>query len=54
MGLTMREKKALTKEVAVRYRAESKKGKQAMQLLNSCGKETIRIIDGQAFEVVVG
>lgn len=70
MGLTMREKKALTNEIAVRYRAESKKGKQAildefcrstgyhrkyaMQLLNSWGKKKIQTIDGQAVELVVG
>ena len=30
MGLTIREKRALTNEIAVRYRKESKRGKQAM------------------------
>jgi len=70
MGLTMKEKKALTNEIAVRYRSESKKGKQAildefcrstgyhrkyaMQLLNSWGKKQIKIVDGKAVELVVG
>ena len=30
MGLTMREKKALTSEMAARYRKETKTGKQAI------------------------
>ncbi|NBB90551.1 MAG: transposase, partial [Spirochaetes bacterium] len=60
MGLTMREKKALTNEIAVRYRSESKSGKRAildefcqatgyhrkyaMQLLNSWGKKKILVV----------
>jgi len=70
MGLTMREKKALTNEIATRYRSESRKGKQtildefcrstgyhrkyAMQLLNSWGKKKITIVEGEAVEFVVG
>ena len=70
MGLTMREKKALTNEIAVRYRKESKIGKQAIldefcrttgyhrkyavQMLNSWGKKKIRVIDGESIELVVG
>ncbi|TVQ37280.1 MAG: transposase [Spirochaetaceae bacterium] len=70
MGLTMREKKALTNEIAVRYRAESKNGKQAildefcrstgyhrkyaMHLLNTWGKKKIHVVDGKLVEFVVG
>jgi hypothetical protein len=70
MGLTMREKKALTNEIAVRYRAESKNGKQAildefcrstgyhrkyaMHLLNTWGTKKIHVVDGKPFEFVVG
>lgn len=70
MGLTMREKKALTNEIAVRYRSESKSGKRAildefcqatgyhrkyaMQLLNSWGKKKILVVDGELVEFVVG
>lgn len=70
MGLTMREKKALTNEIAVRYRAHSKDGKKAildefcrttgyhrkyaMQLLNSWGKKKIHVVDGKPVEFVVG
>lgn len=70
MGLTMREKRALTNEVAIRYRKASKVGKQAIldefcrttgyhrkyavQLLNGWGKKKIRVIDGEAVELVVG
>ena len=70
MGLTMREKKALTNEIAVRYRRESKSGKQtildefcratgyhrkyALQLLNSWGKKKVHIVDGELVEFVVG
>ncbi len=70
MGLTMRQKKALTNEIAVRYRGESRKGKQAildefcrstgyhrkyaMQLLNSWGKKKIAIVEGEAVAFVVG
>ena len=69
MGLTMREKKVLTNEIAVRYRKESKIGKQAIldefcrttgyhrkyavQVLNSWGKKKIRVIDGESIELVV-
>jgi hypothetical protein len=61
MGLTMRDKKALTNEIAVRYRAESKNGKKAIldefcrttdyhrkytvQVLNSWGKKSIHVVD---------
>ena len=70
MGLTMREKEALTNEIAARYRKESKKGKQAildefcrttgyhrkyaLQLLNSWGKKQIRVFEGEVVEFVVG
>jgi hypothetical protein len=70
MGLTMRGKKALTNEIAARYRRESKIGKQgildefcrttgyhrkyAVQVLNSWGKKKIRVIDGEVVELVVG
>jgi hypothetical protein len=70
MGLTMREKKALTNEIAVRYRAESKNGKQAildefcrstgyhrkyaMHLLNTWGTKKIHVVDGKPIEFVVG
>ncbi|TVR94277.1 MAG: transposase [Spirochaetaceae bacterium] len=70
MGLTMREKKALTNEIAVRYRKASKKDKQqildefcvttayhrkyAVQLLNSWGKRKVQLIAGEAVEFVVG
>jgi hypothetical protein len=66
----MREKKALTKEIAARYRQESKNGKQAIldefcrttgyhrkyavELLNSWGKKKIRVVDGELVELVVG
>jgi hypothetical protein len=70
MGLTMREKKALTKEIAARYRQEPKSGKQAIldefcrttgyhrkyavELLNSWGKKKIRVVDGRLVELIVG
>jgi hypothetical protein len=70
MGLTMRGKKALTNEIAVRYRRESKSSKQpildefclatgyhrkyAVQLLNSWGKKKIDVVDGELVEIVVG
>lgn len=70
MGLTMREKKALTKEIAVRYRSESKDGKQAIldefcrrtgyhrkyavRLLNSWGTKKTRVVDGKLVGIVVG
>jgi hypothetical protein len=70
MGLTMREKKALTNEIAVRYRAESKNGKKAilnefcqstgyhrkyaMHLLNTWGKKKLHVVDGKPIEFVVG
>ena len=70
MGLTMREKKALTSEIAARYRKETKTGKQAIldefcrttgyhrkyavQVLNSWGKKKIRVINGEVVELVVG
>jgi len=70
MGLTMRAKKALTNEIATRYRTESKIGKQAIldefcrttgyhrkyavQVLNSWGKKTVHVVDGKPVEFVVG
>lgn len=70
MGLTMMEKKALTDEIAVRYRRESKQGKKAildefcrttgyrrkyaMGLLNSWGRKKIHVVDGKPVEFVVG
>src|SRR6056297_3086401 len=70
MVLTMREKKALTNEIAVRYRKASKIDKQtlldqfcrttgyhrkyAVQKLNSWGKRKIQVIDGESVELVVG
>lgn len=70
MGLTMSEKKALTNEIAVRYRNASKIDKQtildefcrttgyhrkyAVQKLNSWGKRKIQVIDGESVELVVG
>ena len=70
MGLTMREKRALTNEIAVRYRKESKRGKQAMldefcrttgyhrkyavHLLGRWGKKQIIFIDQKPVEFVVG
>lgn len=70
MGLTMRDKKALTNEIAWRYRTESKKGKQAIldefcrttgyhrkyavQMLNSWGKKRVQVVDGKPVELVVG
>ena len=70
MGLTMREKKALTNEIAARYRRECKTGKQAIldefcrttgyhrkyavQVLNSWGKKKIHVVDGRLVEFVVG
>ena len=70
MGLTMREKRALTNEIAVRYRKESKRGKQAMldefcrttgyhrkyavHLLGRWGKTEIILIDQKPVEFVFG
>ncbi|MFW5695967.1 MAG: integrase catalytic domain-containing protein [Alkalispirochaeta sp.] len=66
----MRERRALTKEIAVRYRSESKNGKQAIldefcrttgyhrkyavRLLNSWGTKKIHVMDGKLVEIVVG
>ena len=70
MGLTMREKRALTNEIAVRYRKESKRGKQAMldefcrttgyhrkyavHLLGRWGKKQIILIAQKPVEFVFG
>lgn len=67
MGLSMREKKALTKEVAVRYRKAKIKEKQkildefvattqyhrkyAITLLNNYGKTKLTVIDGKAVKL---
>jgi len=70
MGLTMREKRSITRETAQRYRTSDKKGKKtildefiettgynrkyAIHLLSNWGKKKIRMIDGQSVELVVG
>lgn len=70
MGLTMSEKKSLTRETVRRYRAADKKGKQsildeftkttgynrkyAMHLLCTWGQEQMRIIDGKPVKFIVG
>lgn len=70
MGLTMREKRSITRETALRYRKSDKKGKKtildefvrtteynrkyAIHLLSNWGKEQVRMVDGQAVKLVVG
>ena len=70
MGLTMSEKRSITRETALRYRKSDKKGKKAIldefvrttgynrkyaiHLLSNWGKEHVRIVDGQAVKLVVG
>jgi hypothetical protein len=70
MGLSMSEKRAITRETAVRYRKSDRKGKKtildefvrmtgynrkyAIHLLSNWGKEQVRMIDGQAVKLVVG
>lgn len=70
MGLTMREKKAITRETAQRYRTTDKKGKKtildelvettgynrkyAIHLLANWGKKKVTMVEGQAVELVVG
>ena len=70
MGLTMSEKRSITRETVLRYRKSDKKGKKAIldefvrttgynrkyaiHLLSNWGKEHVRIVDGQAVKLVVG
>jgi hypothetical protein len=70
MGLRMSEKKALTNEIAQRYRGATKQGKKeildefcrttgyhrkyAVSLLNSWGKKRIVSMEGKLVELVVG
>ena len=70
MGLTMSEKRSITRETVRRYRAADKKGKQtilneltkttgysrkyAIHLLSTWGKEQIRSIDGKPVKFIVG
>lgn len=70
MGLTMSEKKALTRETAARYRAAERLAKQAIldeftqvtgyhrkyaiSLLRNWGTERVELIDGEAVRLVVG
>ena len=70
MGLSMRERKALTNETARRYRAAAKKEKTrildefclntsynrkyALHLLNWWGRRQVKIIDGKAVRIIVG
>ena len=70
MGLTMGEKKALTRETAARYRAADKQAKHtildeftqvtgyhrkyAIYLLRNWGTERVQLIDGEAVRMVVG
>jgi hypothetical protein len=70
MGLTMGEKKAVSRETARRYRKSDKKGKKkaldeftettgyhrkyAIHLLANWGKEKLRIINGKPVKLVVG
>ena len=70
MGLTMSEKKALTRETAARYRAAEGKTKQrildeysattgyhrkyAIYLLRNWGLQRVQLIDGQAVRFVLG
>lgn len=70
MGLTMKEKKALTTELARQYRRSNHTGKTAIlnefvlttgynrkyaiHLLSNWGKKTIRIINGKMVNVVIG
>ena len=70
MGLTMSEKRSITRETVRRYRAADKKGKQtilneltkttgynrkyAIHLLSTWGKEQIRSIDGNPVKFIVG
>jgi hypothetical protein len=70
MGLTMKEKKALTKELARRYRQGTKETKTkildefvrttgynrkyAIHVLANYGLEKIRYIDGKAVKVIIG
>ena len=70
MGLSMSEKRSITRETAVRYRKSDRKGKKtildefvrttgynrkyAIHLLSNWGKEQVRMVDGQAVKLVVG
>jgi len=70
MGLTMREKRSLTRETARRYRQANKKGKQkildeftqnteyhrkyAIRLLANWGKQKLRTVDGKPVRFIVG
>jgi len=70
MGLTMSEKRSITRETALRYRTSDKKGKKTMldefvrttgynrkyaiHLLSNWGKEQVRMVDRQAVKLVVG
>ncbi len=70
MGLTMKEKKSLTRETARRYRKASKKAKRgildefsentkynrkyAIHLLSNWGKEKLRHVDGKPVRFIVG
>jgi len=70
VGLTMREKKSITRETALRYRKANKKDKQtildeftrttgyhrkyAIRMLANWGKEKFRRVDGRAIRFIVG
>ena len=70
MGLSMKERKALTNETARRYRAATKRDKKvildqfclstgfnrkyAIHLLNRWGKAEVKMIDGKPVRIVVG
>ena len=70
MGLTMKEKRSITREIVKRYRGADKKGKHnildeftqttgyhrkyAIHLLSTWGKEEIRLIDGKPVKLIVG
>ena len=70
MGLTMGEKKALTRETAARYRAAERQAKHtildeftqitgyhrkyAIHLLRNWGTEHVQLINGEAVKLIVG
>jgi hypothetical protein len=70
MGLTMREKRSVSRETAQRYRRKDRKGKQqtldefchttgyhrkyAIHLLSNWGRESFRRVDGRVVRLIVG
>jgi len=70
MGLTMSEKRSITRETVLRYRKAEKKGKKtildefvrttgynrkyAIHILSNWGKEQIQMVEGQSVKLVVG